>query len=497
VSTSKGRQSAGLTALAGAAFSAVSCVHSVAVPSAYDVVYVGARVIDPETSLDAVRNIGVADGKVAAISEQALIGHRMIDGWRLVAAPGFIDLHSHAVSHDTATYQAKDGVTTRLELESGVFPVKPWYDEKAGHELINFGRRVSHLGVRYVLQVGGDPDDGSASQRARKAKQPIPAETYSRLGPLLEEGLHEGAIGIGSGTQYAPRVTHKEMLEVTRVAGKFHTCVFTHVRYGSLVEPNSTLESIQESIANAAITGACVHVLRINSMAMSDAPLMTQLMREARLRGGDVSTEAYRWDGSVDRIRSVIFEPGWEESWGVQPSELQSMATGKRLTWEEFDALRSGSGDDRVIMHMNTEETLNALLQDPLVLVASDAVDIQDRNTHPRSAGTFSRVLGHYVREAKALTLMEAIKKMTLMPAQRLESFVPGMKHKGRLQVGADADIVLFDPSTVSAKAAYGDARQYSEGFQSVMVNGVLVVDGGEFVADVFPRRPVFSKFKE
>jgi Amidohydrolase family len=491
------RQSAGLTALVGAALSATSCGSSVAVPSAYDVVFVGARVIDPETSLDAVRNIGVADGKIAAVSERALIGHRMIDGHRLVAAPGFIDLHSHAMSYDTSTYQAKDGVTTRLELESGVFPVKPWYDEKAGHELINYGRSVSHLGVRHMLQMGKDADGGSANQRARYASQPIPAETYSRLGPVLEEGLHEGAIGIGSGTQYAPGVTHKEMLEVTRVAGKFHTCVFTHVRYGSLVEPNSTLESIQESIANAAITDACVHVLHINSMAMSDAPLMTQLMREARQRGVDVSTEAYPWDGSVDRIRSVIFEAGWEERWGVQASDLQSMATGKRLTREEFDALRNGTGDDRVIMHMNTEETLTALLQDPLVLVASDAVDIQDQNTHPRSAGTFSRVLGHYVREAKALTLMEAIKKMALMPAQRLESFVPGMKHKGRLQVGADADIVLFDPGTVSSKAAYGDAKQYSEGFQSVMVNGVLVVDGGELVAGVFPGRPVFSKFKE
>jgi N-acyl-D-aspartate/D-glutamate deacylase len=230
---------------------------------------------------------------------------------------------------------------------------------------------------------------------------------------------------------------------------------------------------------------------------MSDAPLMTQLMREARQRGVDVSTETYPWDGSVDRIRSVIFEPGWEERWGVQPSDLHSMATGKRLTREDFDALQKGTGDDRVIMHMNTEETLTALLQDPLVLVASDAVDIRDQNTHQRSAGTFSRVLGHYVREAKALTLMEAIKKMTLMPAQRLEAFVPEMKHKGRLQVGADADIVLFDPGTVSARAAYGDAKQYSEGFQSVMVNGVLVVDGGELVAGVFPGRPVFSKFKE
>ncbi len=469
----------------------------------HDIVYLGARTIDPETGLDAIRNIAVDGDRIVAVTEATLKGRRIIDARGLVAAPGFIDLHSHATSQETAGFEVKDGVTTRLELEIGTYPVGAWYDARKGKELINYGTSVGHTAIRYFLQKGGGAAglaalaDPIASFTAAEIDRPIPDAAYGRLAPLLEEGLRDGAIGIGSGTQYAPGITHKEMLDVTRVAGSARTCVFTHVRYGSLVEPDSTLESVQENIANAAITNACVHIVHINSMAMSDAPLMVKLMRAARERGIDVSTETYPWDGSVDQIRSVIFEPGWQKRWGVTVGDLQSRVTGKRLTQAEFDALRTGTGEDGVIMHMNTETTIGALLQDPLVLVASDAGDIEGPNSHPRSAGTFARVLGHYVRETRTLSLSEAIRKMSLMPAQRLEAFVPSMKLKGRLQVGADADIVVFDPKTVGAKATYGAANQYSEGFRYVMVNGALVVDRGALIAAARPGRPIYSKFKK
>lgn len=474
----------------------------------YDTVYIGARAIDPETGLDAIRNIGVTAGRIAAVSDKPLRGKRVIKAQGLVAAPGFIDLHSHAMSYDTATFEAKDGVTTRLELELGVYPVRPWYEEKAGHELINYGASVSHTAVRAYLQRGGDDaalksvatpgtTRSSAGRDGPEIRESIPDAAYPRLLPLLEQGLEDGAVGIGSGTQYAPGITHKEMLDVTRLAGEKQTCVFTHVRYGSLVEPDSTLESVQESIANAAITNACVHVVHINSMGMSDSPFLVGLMNDARKRGIDISTETYPWDGSSDQIRSVIFDDGWEKRWGVQPEDLQSRSTGKRLNRAEFDALRKNTEDDAVIMHMNTDETIIKLLRDPLVLVASDAGELLSDNSHPRAAGTFARVLGYYSRDHKALSLPEAIRKMTLMPAQRLEAFVPEMKKKGRLQVGADADIVLFDPTTVNAGADYGSARRYSIGFQYVMVNGVLVVDKGKLVPNIYPGQPVYSAFKK
>jgi Amidohydrolase family len=478
-----------------------------AVPSVptYDVVISNARAIDPASQLDARRNIGILANRIAAITIEPLRGKRMIDGQGLVAAPGFVDLHSHAYGYETSTYQAMDGVTTRLELEIGVFPVKPWYDKKAGHELINYGASVNHVRVRYALQHGGDSVDPKIPGETFEAMladaefdklihSPIPPEYYDRFTPMLEASLHEGAIGIGSGTQYAPGISREEMLDLTRVAAKNHECVFTHIRYGSLVEPGSTLEALQEQIANAAVTGSCVHIVHINSMAMSSTPRMIQLFHDARDHGVDISTEIYPWDASSDVIRSVIFDPGWEQRWGVTVHDLQSTVTGERLTLEQFNTLRSGKGEDGVLMHMNTEATIEKALQDPLVLVASDSGDIEDRYSHPRSAGTFARVLGHYVRETNTLTLMEAIKKMSLMPAQRLESFVPAMKLKGRLQVGADADVILFDPNVVAERARYLDAKQYSVGVRYVLVGGQLIVQGGKLIPKTFPGRPIYSE---
>lgn len=474
---------------------------------AFDVVILHARAIDPETGLDAIRNIGITGGKVTAISTEPLAGKQTIEAQGLVASPGFVDLHSHAYGYETATYQAMDGVTTRLELEIGVYPVKPWYEKKAGHELINYGASVNHDRVRFSLQHGGGPSDphipGETSDAMNSdphfdelIRQPIPPQFYDRFAPMLEAGLDDGALGIGSGTQYAPGITHQEMLDLTQVAGRRHVCVFTHIRYGSLVEPGSTLEAVQEQIANAAITGACIHIVHINSMAMSSTPQMIALFHQARDHGVDVSTEVYPWDASVDEIRSVIFDPGWEKRWGVTAGDLQSRTTGKRLTMDEFNALRSGTGDDGVLMHMNSEETITKALQDPLVLVASDSLDIENRYSHPRSAGTFARVLGHYVRETGALTLPQAIRKMSLMPAQRLEAFVPAMKQKGRLQVGADADLILFDPAQVSERARYLDAKEYSKGILYVLVNGQLVVRRGALVSGVFPGQPVYSQYR-
>ncbi|WP_255265979.1 amidohydrolase family protein [Sphingopyxis terrae] len=487
--------------LAAAALAAnLSAAASQAGP-VHDIVYTGARAIDPETGLDAVRNIAVDGDRIAAVSEAPLKGRRVIDARGLVAAPGFIDIHSHATTRDAARYQAKDGVTTRLELEIGTWPVPTWYEAKRGRELLNYGTSAGHTALRYFIQKG-EGDAGLAALRdpmekfdANEADAPLSNAAAKRLDALLEQGVREGAIGIGSGTQYAPGITRREMLDVTAVAAKTATCLFTHIRYGSLVEPGSALEAVQESIANAAVTGACVHVAHINSMAMRDAPFMTALIRDARARGVDITTETYPWGGSVDAVRSHFFDPGWEQRWGVGVGDLQSRSTGRRLTQAEFDALRAGTGDDGVIMHMNSEATIAALLQNPSVLVASDGGRIEGPNGHPRSAGTFARLLGHYVREARTLDLAEALRKITLMPAQRLQAFVPAMKRKGRLQPGMDADIVLFDPRTVGTRATYGDAAHYSDGFRYVMVNGVLIVDDGALVERVNPGRPIYSKY--
>lgn len=493
-----------LRACAAMLINFASAATSVAAGANYETVYEGARAIDPETGLDAIRNIGIAGGKIAAVSTEPLRADRVIDAHGLVAAPGFIDLHSHSTTHETARYQAKDGVTTRLELEAGAFPVEHWYASKAGKELINYGASVSHNKARFYLLNGGDEQamqllrSNAMISYRKDIEKPLSTQSRARLSAELAAQLRKGAIGIGSGPQYAPGISHWELVEVTRLAGEAGTCVFTHIRYGSLVEPGSTLESIQENVANAAMTGGCVHIMHLNSMGMSASPELLKLINSARARGIDVSTETYPWGASSDSIRSVIFDSGWEQRWGVGPEDLQSTVTGKRLTRQTFDQLRNGTDNDGVLMHMNTDATIISLLQDPSMLVVSDSGNLEaGKYSHPRTAGSFAKVLGHYVRDVGALPLSDAIAKMSLKPAQRLQSFVPAMRHKGRLQVGADADVVLFDPTTVRAKAAYLDALQFSEGFQYVMVNGVLVVDQGQLVDNVLPGKPVRGRYAE
>jgi hypothetical protein len=463
----------------------------------YEIVFHNARVLDPETNLDAILDVGIVNNKIMAISTEVLTGSLEIDASGLVLAPGFIDLHSHSEGYETAAYQVMDGRTTRLELESGVYPVDSWYESKQGQELMNYGASVSHTAVRRHLQDQAENRlRGTLNPNLAIISQKIPEHIYEDFIPTLQQGLMAGAIGVGSGTQYAPGITRPEMLDVNLVTAKNEMCLFTHVRYGSLIEPYSTFEALQEVISNSAISGSCAHVVHINSMAMSATSELVDIMNNARSNGIDISTEMYPWDASNDRIRTLMFDPGWENRWGVTPQDLQSKSTGERLTQEEFDALRTGIGDDRVLMHMNTEETLILALQDPQMIIASDAGTLRDRFEHPRTAGTFSRVLGHFVREKKALTLMEAIRKMTLLPAQRLQDFTPGMKTKGRVQVGADADLVVFDPNLVASGATYLDAKQYSKGYHYVMVNGIFVVEEGSLVADVYPGKPVYGYLK-
>src|SRR5262249_19683619 len=288
----------------------------------------------------------------------------------------------------------------------------------------NYGASVSHLETREAAQLEDSSFRraiaGLADTNTYSASHAIPAAVYDRFLAKLRAGLAAGAIGIGSGTQYGPGITRRELLDVARMPAGASGCLFTHVRYGSLVEPGSTFDAIQEVIADAAVTGACIHVVHLNSMAMSSTPAMLRLIHAARAHGIDVSTEIYPWDASVDEIRSVIFEPGWEARWGVTAHDLQSTVTGQRLTPEELTAFRNGTPPAGVLMHMNTEETLIAALRDSIVMVASDGGSLTSPNDHPRTAGTFARVLGRYVRDLEAIQLTEAIRKMSLMPAERL-----------------------------------------------------------------------------
>ncbi len=449
----------------------------------FDVVLAGGRVMDPESGLDAVRNVGITGGKIAAIGTARMSGRRTIDVSGLVVAPGFIDLHSHGQTDENYRFKARDGVTTALEMEVGVNPVAPWYRAREGKALIHFGASSGHIPARMaVLHDTGTflPRDRAVTGRATAAEV---AETYR----IVEEGLQAGALGIGLGIAYMPVVTREEILGLFRLAAARKAACFVHMRNAGPVEPG-VIDALQEVLADAAATGAGLHVVHLPSMAFRQTGLCMQMIRGARAHGVDVTVEAYPYTAGMTNLETAIFDTGWQDRLGIGYQDLQWTATGERLTEATFASYRKAGG--AVILHAIPEEVVRAVMADPLVMIASDGW-ITEGKGHPRGAGTYARVLARYVREQHAMSLMDAIRKMSLMPAQRLEAISPVMRNKGRLRVGADADVTVFDPQTVMDRATYENPAQYSTGIRYVLVGGELVVNEEALVEGVFPGRGV------
>ena len=405
-----------------------------------------------------------------------------------MVAPGFIDLHAHGQAERNDELQARDGVTTHLEMEIGVFPVRPWYEAREGRRRIHYGATAGHAPARLFLLEGktvGPGPDGIAGMLADSAgKRAATPEEVRRLGQLLEQGLEEGALGIGFLIRYTPGAAPEEILQMFRVAAAHHVPAFTHIRKN---EP----EGLAEVIRDAEATGTLLHVAHIGSSAPRWVREALAMIEEARSRGVNVTTEVYPYGAGFTNLASVIFDDGWQQRMKIDHGDLQWLATGERLTAESFARYRRQGGGP-VIHHSIPEATVDLAVAAPGVIIASDAGDYEeDGRGHPRSAGTFARVLGRHVREKQALTLMQALAKMTILPARRLEGASPAMKTKGRIAIGADADITVFDPARVIDRATYDHAALPSEGIPYVLVNGTLVVRGGTLVPAAFPGRGI------
>lgn len=457
----------------------------VAAQGTYDVVIRGGRVIDPETRLDAIRDVGIRGGRIAAVSSTRLRGRQTIDATGLVVAPGFIDLHAHGQDDENYRLFALDGVTTALELEAGTADVPGFYAARDGKSLINYGAAASHIKARMaVMRDGGVaagtllPLDSAGYVRATDAQ-------IAEMRRFIETGLAAGGLGVGMGLQYTPVATKYEVLEAFRSAAKFRAPVFVHTRSWGATDPGSSVESYMEVIAASAITGAPLHIVHLNSTSLEATPRTLAMIADARQRGVDVTTEAYPYIAGMTELASPLLDRYLNGPDSLF-STLMLARTGERLTRATFLANRKPG--EVVILFVNTPEMEAMAITSPLTAIASDGRVMQGVG-HPRAAGTYARVLAHYVRETKQLTLTEAIRKMTLLPAQRLETLAPAFRTKGRIRVGADADIAIFDPATVADRSTYQQPAQGSVGFRHVLVNGVPVVVDGSVRDGVFPGR--------
>ncbi len=464
----------------------------------YELVLSGGRVMDPESGLDAVRDVGISKGKIVAISKDKLSGRKTVDASELVVAPGFIDFHAHGQREFEAGLQAQDGVTTQLELEVGVYPVAAWYKTREGHAPINYGATVGHWPVRVVTfsdlteedMVKKDSWDRMFKEREWVDAEPS-AQDIALMQQRIQKGLDEGGLGVGYGINYTAGATREEIFRMFQTAKKNDVINFVHSRFMAEYELGGSIDAIQELIADAATTGAGLHIVHIGSSGGNKVPLLLEMIDQARTHGVDVTTEVYPYTAYSTFIGAAIFDGDFSKAQGVQYGDIELPETGERLTKDSFLRIRRDNPETIIVGHAMKEKNVTMAVAHPGVIIASDGMKYVNGKAHPRGAGTYSRVLGRYVREKKALSLMDALGKMSYLPAKRLEVAVPQMKNKGRIKVGADADIVVFDADTVIDLATFKEPAIPSGGIEYVLVNGSFIVKNGELQKGTYPGRAV------
>jgi N-acyl-D-aspartate/D-glutamate deacylase len=447
----------------------------------FDLVIAGARVIDPETGFDAVVDVGVDGGVITGLAARPLQGRDGIDGRGKVVAPGFIDLLSYEPNPLGAWNKVADGVTSNLGMHGISNVASRFFDRFEGQVPLHFGGAFHNAFVR-----GWEPFE-------IRIDRPASAEERQRLVDRFRRDLDAGFAGINFSPEYTPGVDRDEILALAQAAADAGQVCFFHARYSSPHPPGSNAEALAEVIDVARRTGASVHVNHLTStggtftMARSLATL-----EAARAEGLDVTACMYPYDFWATYLASERFAEGWQERFRIGVEDLQIAGTTTRVTPATFEAFRR---ENKLVAALGSipEADVRAGLAVPWMMMGSDAILQEGANNHPRASGTFCRLLGHYVRDLGVLPLADALAKMTILPAKRLEGMIPALARKGRLQRGADADLVVIDPATVADRATVEDPSLTSVGIDAVLVGGRPVLRDGALRRSELPGQALRS----
>jgi hypothetical protein len=493
--------------------------------SSPDIVLRGGRVIDPGTGLDAIGDVAISGGTITGIG--AGIGPAPIEvsvAGQVVTA-GFIDLHSHTNDIPGLRLRVLDGVTTALELEAGIVPVESGYRQAAAEgRPLNYGFATSWALARMEVVAGlrvGDNTDFLGNMSSPAFQQ---AATPAQVGAIcdrLAADLADGAIGIGFLLGYSPGTDPAEYLRICALAAEAGAPTFTHARDLIDLVPGTLIDGAEEIVRAAGQTGAHMHYCHINSTSLRHIDRVLDLMGRAQAAGSRISTEAYPYGSGMTGIGAAFLAPERLHERGLTPASLTYAPTGEQVASEQrLRELRATDpGGLAIIRHLDegNQADLDVMLRSltfPGAVVASDAMPLtwpgpppdklswplpETAFTHPRTAGTFGRALrmlasdgtGGPVGAAGPLGLVETLRRSSLRPAELLSDHVPAMRSKGRMQAGCDADIVVFDPASVSDQATYLRSTRPSTGFSQVLVNGSFVVRDGILVEAALPGRPV------
>lgn len=485
-----------------------------------DLLLRGGRVIDPESGLDDVVDLAVNGGRITAVGAAAPRAREVLDVSGKVVTAGFIDLHSHAQTIPSLRLQALDGVTTALELESGAGDVGVAYAAAAREgRPINFGYSASWAQARMQVLCGSTRPGGfldfAKDLASNGWQQPADRCEVDAILGRLEEQVGAGALGMGVLVGYAPQTGRSEYFQVAQLAARLGVPTFTHARFKNPDDPHTALEGAAEVVAAAAGTGAHMHLCHLNSTSLRAIDEVAELVGGARDRGVSISTEAYPYGAGMTAIGAPFLHPDNLGLLGIAPSQLVYVSTGERprdaarlLELQDQDPgglciihyLDEGDDDDLALLRKAMLLSDTAVASDAIPfttpdgrVVETDAPLGQDVLSHPRTSGTFARFLRMMVRETRALSMSEALARCSLVPANVLSAVCPGMAAKGRVQVGKDADLVVFDPDTVADRSTYANPGVSSAGFEHVLVRGELVVRDGDPVPASLPGHPVIG----
>ena len=417
--------------------------------STYDLVITGGRVLDPESQLDAPRNVGVRDEKIAAVTGEAITGDQTVDAGGHVVCPGFIDGHVHVVDSPLGQKaRLRDGVTTVLDLEVGAFPVNTWYDNLEGNSQANYGAVVSVPSARTAVF---HPDYKNQTGKMKSKTGNIVSDLFTgislgfewsnkvasteEIGAILaivEEGLEQGALGIGPPSAYmVAGFTSQEAIGMAKLAGKFGRFLHVHTRFSSQQPPTTGILAIEEQLAGTATYGGGLIVAHMSAQTLNLTAAALELIDDARSRGIQIIAEIYPYNfgAAGNGVAADYLDPeNYQRNMGRGYSDIIDTQTGQPLDKATYDEMVKDDPNHPVLFYNATEEDMENAIAHPTAIVGSDAFPFTDPKTgrmvaswdapwesvngHPRTTGTCAKVL-RMSREKSLLTLMPAVGKMS------------------------------------------------------------------------------------
>ena len=488
----------------------------------YDVVIHNGRVMDPESGFDQVANVGIQGGWITRITSDEITGRETIDATDHVVAPGFIDTEQHGLTDWGIKVNLRDGVTTQMDFEVGALNIEEWYAHRDGKLQANYGTVVGQEFARMRVHDGLALEGPNVSMpflfdyRSQAIEDgvngwsvtPSTTDQMNRITQTLDEGLREGAIGVGSTIGYAQfGITTYEMLEAQRAAARYGRLTAVHHRFHpSAATPTEAPTGANEILVNAMLLNAPLEIHHNNDYGWWEIEEKLQL---ARAQGHNVWSTWYPWDAGSGNAGATILAPAtWEESMGYKYEEtIYDPQNDRFLTREEFLRLaEEDPGYTLIAFSPPRREWLLEWIKLPHFTVAGDGMPTinaagdplswesadEEYSGHPRSAGSHAKVL-RLARE-NDVPLMHALSQLSYWSAKHLgDTGLRSMQVRGRMQEGMVADIVVFDPESVTENARYkvGEQGLPSTGIPWVLVHGTIVVSNSAVLADVTPGQSI------